>query len=45
LSRWRSVRISASREARDQKSLMKVHQISLSKSPMRRSIARFAILR
>ena len=37
LSRWRSVRISASSEARDRKSPMKMHQISLSNSPMKRS--------
>jgi hypothetical protein len=37
--------ISASREARDLKSPMTTHQISLSISPMRRSIARFATLR
>jgi hypothetical protein len=32
-------------EARDRKSPMKVHQISLSKSPMKRTIARFGALR
>src|SRR5450631_1683648 len=37
--------ISASREARDLKSLKTTHQISFSISPMRRSIARFVALR
>ena len=45
LSWWRSATISASSEARDRKSPMTTHQISLSISPMRRSIARFAALR
>ena len=37
LSWWRSATISASREARDLKSPMTPHQISLSTSPMSRS--------
>ena len=41
LSWRRSATISASREARDLKSRMTTHQISLSISLMRRSIARF----
>ena len=45
MSWWRSAMISASREARDLKSPMTTHKISLSKSLMRRSIARFAALR
>ena len=45
LSWWRSATISASREARDLKSPMTPHQISLSISLMSRSIARFAALR
>ncbi len=45
LSWWRSAMISASREARDLKSQMTTHQISLSISLMSRSIARFVILR
>src|SRR5215831_18078574 len=45
LSWWRSVTISASREDRDRKNPVTSHQINLSKSPMNRSIARFAILR
>jgi hypothetical protein len=42
---WRSATISASREARDLKSPMTTHQIILSTSLMRRTIARFAALR
>ena len=42
LSWWRSIRISASSEARDRKSPMTAHQINLNMSPMSRSIARFA---
>jgi hypothetical protein len=38
----RSVRISASREALDRQSPMNPHPISLSKSPIKESIARFA---
>ena len=45
MSWWRSAMISASREARDLKSPMTTHKISLSKSLMRRSIAQFAALR
>jgi hypothetical protein len=45
MSWWRSAMISASREALDLKSRMTTHKISLSKSLMRRSIARFAALR
>ena len=45
LSWWRSATISASSVARDRKSPMTTQQISLSISPMRRSIARFAALR
>ena len=44
LSWWRSATISASREARDLKSPMTTHQISLSISLMSRSIAQFAAL-
>ena len=42
---WRSATISASREARDLKSLTTTHEISLSTSLMSRSIAQFAALR
>jgi hypothetical protein len=45
LSWWRSATISASSEARDRNSPMTTHEISLSISPMRRSIARFALMR
>ncbi len=45
LSWWRSATISASSEARDRNSPMTTHEISLSISPMRRSIARFAVMR
>jgi hypothetical protein len=45
LSWWRSATISASSVARDRKSPMTKHQVSLSKSPMKRSIARFGDLR
>ena len=45
LSWWRSATISPSSEAPDRKSPMTPHQISLSVSPLRRSIARFAALR
>ena len=43
LSWWRSATISASREARDLKSPMTTHQISLSISLMSRSIARLRL--
>jgi hypothetical protein len=45
LSWWRNATISASSEARGRKSPTTTNQISLSISPMRRSIARFAALR
>ena len=45
LSWWRNATISASSEARDRKRPMIANQISLSRFPMRRSIARFADLR